>query len=765
MINKLIIPLLKKYGKLFLGISLSLALSVGLLFGIVSGADSTDYSLDRYALEYRYGDVIITTNLLTSEELSKLNNINGIKTYNKRLSFYAQGKLNNGRFVNLRFFSYDYRDYTSIYFYKIDESSEYPNVAINNSFLESNDDIDVKDTIEVKINNEIKTFCIGKSITTPECVKMILNEFIYGSNPDLAYIYIIEDYLIGTEYENKYNQITIFFEDWANEDEVIDQIEDVIGKDNVINIATYDNSIIRKNMNINLEPIRSLANILPTAFFVIVIAISFLFLTQIIKQSRKDIGILKMLGYKSKDIFILFSKLILITSLFSVVLGTMFGLLFMSIITRLYSLIFNIPKMYHRINIPIYLISIVISILCGQIAVLFSIKQINSISPKEALENEIKRLSDKDIKISSLFNKYNSRIKYGISSILKNKKRFIFTTLCLTASVTIIFCSWAFYDSKDELRNSYFNDRIKYDYQLFYNREINDDDLNKLSKLEAIEDYEESNYVNTTIHFEDREVKVTIRGIDEDTKLVGLYKYQSISDGIGEGLIFEKHIAEKLGVEIGDVVTINNKQYVIEGMVNEYIDRFCYIKNSNLKDVDEIYQYSIILNSDDEKAVVEFANNEEAINIISTSYGIKKGVDAEFDIYNIAVYIIIACALIIGFVVVYNTILTNLFEQKKELSVLRTIGFKVKDISKLWAVQTSVQTVISLFVGLLLGSDFARFALKKVSTKERDLPYTSYPKQYLLTIIIVIAYVFFTHVIAIRSISKWNLVENTKEKD
>lgn len=765
MINKLAFPLIRKYYKFFIGISIALALSMGMLFGIISGCDTTDKSLNKFASDYRYGDAIITTNLISKDELIKLNSINGIRYYNTRLTFYLQGKLNNGRYVNLRALTYDYRDYGLQYVYSIDESDKYPNVAINNSFIATNDDVNVKDTIEVNIDGKEETLCIGKAITTPECVSMVLSEYIYGSNPDLAYIYLPEDYLIDTEYENKYNQLFIFFEDWANQDEVLAQIENIIGKDNVIDKSLYNNSLIRKRLNINLEPIKTLAGILPTAFFIIVIAVTFLFLTQIIKQSKKDIGILRTLGYKIKDITKLFSRMVFYSSLASIVLGTSFGIIIMVIIAKLYALVFNIPSITYSINILTYLLSIIVTILSSQLAVLLSINQISKISPKEAFDPEQIILSNMDIKINSIFSKFSSRVKYSISSILKNKKRFIFSTVCLTASVILIFTSWAFYDSKNEIRNSLLVDRIKYDYQYFYNREIREDDLKELDTLKIMNDYEKLGYVKTSITFKGSKENVTIKGIEDNTKLVGLYNYESCLDGMGEGIIIEKHIAQKLNATIGDTVTINNKDYLIEGMVNEYVDRYCYMKYSNLNDIGEVDQYSIILNSDDEKTVVDYANKNEAIDIISSSKGIKKGIDSEFSIYNIAVYIIIACALVIGFVIVYNTTLTSLYEQKRELSVLRTLGYKVKDISQMWLIQTSIQTIISLLLGLLFGSSLAKYALKAISTGSREYPFTSNPKQYLLTIIIVIVYVLFTHIISMHSITKWNLVENTKEKD
>lgn len=763
MLKSLIMPLLKKYYKLFLGISIALALSMALLFGFNSACDTTSKSIDTFTSEYRYPDITITTELIEQSDIDKLASIKDIKNVNSRLTFYEKGKLENNKYINVRFITYNNRDFSLRHVYEINESDKYPNVLVNNSFL-INNNIKVGDLLEVEINGENKTLCFGEAITTPDCVSIVINEYIYGNNPDIAYVYVPEEYLIDTEYENKYNQILIYAEDWADQKKIIKDVEKILA-DKVIDATLYEDSIVKERIERNLLPIQNLSSLLPAVFFGIVICVATLFLSQIIKQSRKDIGILRTLGFHVKDIRKLFSVIILITNVLSIILGTLLGIGLTVMVSNIYANVFNIPYVCYSYNIKYYIISIIAVLLSGQLAVLISINQIKSISPEEAITPQNKSLSNLDKKINNRFSKFDSKVKYSLSSILKNKKRFIFSTLCLTASVVLVFSSWAFYDSKNEIVNSLFNERIKFDYQYFCGDKLSDEELKLISETEEIENYEKLDYLKTTISFNNKERNIKIRGIESNTKMIGLYKYKSSLDSIGDGVIIEKHIAESIGAKIGDTVKINNKDFLVEGMVNEYVDRYCYVKNSNLENIGEITDYSIILCSDNEEAVVDLANKIENISLISSIPSMKKGMDSEFKLYDIATYLIIFFALIIGFIIIYNTTLTSLYEQRKELSVLRTIGFQVKDISKMWFIQTGLQTLISLVLGLLCGSIFAKFALSKVTTSTREYPFTVNPGQYLLTIIIVIVFVTFTHFVTMSCIHKWNLVENIKEKD
>lgn len=764
MIKKLVLPLFKKYIKLFLGISIALALSMSLLFGLTSACDSVDRSLDSFASQYRYADGIITTNLLDKSICNEINKLDGVKSTNTRITFDFQGKLTNGRYINVRALTYNYRDLGMHYTYEINESIEYPNVSINGSFLKNNN-INVGDLIEVSIDGKKQTLCMGRSITTPDCVSLILNKYIYGNNPDLAYMYLPEDFLIDTDYYGEFNQLLIFFEDWADQESLMNKIKEILGENNIINDYLYSNSIIRNRIDINIKPVKSLSKLLPTAFFVIVICVSFLFLTQIIKQSRKDIGILRTLGHKISDIYLVFSLMVLFTSLLSIIMGTLLGIFVTYLTSTLYVQTFNIPYVTYKFNLSYYFISILATIISGQIAVALSIGQIKKISPKESLSDEVRRPSDFDIRINKKLSSYSSKVKYALNTILKNKKRFVFSTVCLTATVMMIFTSWAFYDSKNEIKDSLFKGRIKFDYQYFYNKEISEEDLSLLDNNSFIKEYEKMSYINTTIEYNGHTENITIRGIEPQSKLIGLYKYKTSLEHMGDGLIIEKHIAQNIGANINDTVLINNKKFVVEGMVDEYVDRYCYVKYDNLTKIKNIDQYSVVLNSDNESKVVDFSNGQESIDIESSTASLRNGIEKEFSLYDVGVYFIIGFSLIIGFVIVYNTTTTSLYEQKRELSVLRTIGYQVKDISNMWLFQTGIQTLISILLGLSIGVIFSKYAMGVISTNTREYPFASSIKQYYLTIIIVLIFIVITHYIAMQSIRKWNLVENTKEKD
>ena len=127
--------------------------------------------------------------------------------------------------------------------------------------------------------------------------------------------------------------------------------------------------------------------------------------------------------------------------------------------------------------------------------------------------------------------------------------------------------------------------------------------------------------------------------------------------------------------------------------------------------------------------------------------------------------IVLAFSVIIGLVVIINTIRTNLQEQKKELCVLRTLGFQYSTLSVRLLSQSGVYYVISCILGIPAGIAVTKLALEKLKIENREYPFVNDFRVYLFALLIVLAYVLISHSISMRTIKSWDLVESVKDKE
>ena len=136
-----------------------------------------------------------------------------------------------------------------------------------------------------------------------------------------------------------------------------------------------------------------------------------------------------------------------------------------------------------------------------------------------------------------------------------------------------------------------------------------------------------------------------------------------------------------------------------------------------------------------------------------------------FNTYDLAAWIIIGFAIIIGFVIVWNTSLTNLLEQRKKLCLIKALGYQNSEISRNWFIQSIIQFIVSLVIGFPIGIYIARVALKKISTIDREYIFVNDIKMYILTAIIVLIYITISHIIVMNIFKKWNISEEIKDRE
>ena len=136
-----------------------------------------------------------------------------------------------------------------------------------------------------------------------------------------------------------------------------------------------------------------------------------------------------------------------------------------------------------------------------------------------------------------------------------------------------------------------------------------------------------------------------------------------------------------------------------------------------------------------------------------------------FDSYATPAIIIIIFTIIIGYIIIINIHSYNLLDQKRNLSIFRSLGFQYDEISQNWFVQTLTQLIISIIIGIPCGIMLSKYFLKTVSSVRREFVYASGIKEGLFTVILLFIYMYIGHKKCMRSFKKMDIIEEIKDRD
>ena len=538
----------------------------------------------------------------------------------------------------------------------------------------------------------------------------------------------------------------------------------------VQNSELYEDSQVAGSIDDNLAPMWSMSVAIPLVFVGIMMVVLFLFLSIMIRQSRQSIGILRALGFGRAQVRHVFSLASVILMMLASLLGGGLSLVITRIFNDYYKKFFLLPSYMHMFNGFVFALSTAAFILLGLIAVALSSGSLSRIRPAEAVARTVS-MPPKVGRLSRLLlRRVEPLSKFSLLSLRRNPFRFVTSVICISGAVSIIFAALSFIVSKNEILTDVFSRKLLYDAQVFFSPEdLEEETEAKIRQIESVETAERFWAREEDIAYRDRSIRGRLLFLEPDTVMVSLTDLQDRPmEYPREGIVLSGSIAKTLGVKEGDMVTVRGTETPVTGISHQMSMDFQYLPAAEKDLYRKAEQTGWLLRlkeGSDGSDIASRLYREEGYLTTLLKSVMQKGYDDLFSTYDLYVWMLVTLCGIIGIFIIVNTGWNNLQEQKLSLSVLRAIGFQQRQISARWFLQSLLYLVCSLLIGFLIGQVVAVKSLDLMSNSVRHLEYVPALFQYAWTGISTFVFILAGHLITMRSMKKWDLVENTKGRE
>jgi putative ABC transport system permease protein len=243
------------------------------------------------------------------------------------------------------------------------------------------------------------------------------------------------------------------------------------------------------------------------------------------------------------------------------------------------------------------------------------------------------------------------------------------------------------------------------------------------------------------------------------------------------GIVLGTKLAEKLGVGVGDTVSIK----VLEGLrpnlvvpvarVHEaYIGMPAYMNlavlNRELGDPPVFMQANLLIDPRHEAEL--FAALKE-LPTISTVI-VKKGAITTFFetlgetiLVFISFFVVFSCSLAVG--VIYNAARVTLSERGRELATLRVLGFTRWEISYILLGEAAFLMLVALPIGCLAGAGLAWVMDSAFETELFRVPFVVVPSTYAKAVLIVVAASAVSAALVRRRLDRLDLIAVLKTRE
>jgi putative ABC transport system permease protein len=634
----------------------------------------------------------------------------------------------------------------------------------------------------VKDGRQINVRVVG-SATGPEFIYVVKDAVTMFPDPETFGIIMLPQRQVQQAFNmsGQINQILIRFDPGLDEERTIKEIEEILSPYGLLASYPRDDQISHAMLEAEIDGLKSIAGVLPVIFLLIAAAIQFVIIRRMIKTQRSQIGIMKALGYTSREIkshYIIYSLLV---GFCGALTGTIFGILLSGYITDMFALYFNLPEKILGYNLPVignaFLLSIIIAAAAGWSAA----NAVTGIQPAESMRPETPKIGSHSLleTAASIWSRLSPQWKMSLRSIRRNRGRFAVTLLGTIFAVILMIMALGTNDSVDYMMARHFDLDRTYDLQVSFAHPLKTSELLELSRLNGVERVEGYFDLPVKISYQGRSENELLTAYPLDMQLKHVFDTNNQPVQLPEaGILINKNTAVKLGVMAGDEVTIETllpqgpkhiEKVKIAGVNTQMFGGGSYLNlaaaNRIIKEAGLVTGAMVKIRPGQEERVEKDINAMLKVSSLLNREKERENIMSMMEPTIFIVGMLVLFALILGFAIIYNSSTISFHEREQEFAALKVIGFQSSEVSRIILQENLLQLILGLIIGLPAGGILTRVYLTSLSNELYDMPAAVYPLSYLLSALGVAVFVVLAYKIAVRGIDRLDLVEVLKNRD
>lgn len=770
----------------FITIFLMVFIGVMVYSGIESYIEGMKQTANNFYRDYNLQD-LNAIGEFTKESLDTIKQIENVKNAESKL--VVNGVLEENNDITLQLSFIEQNQISKFY---IVEGNEFnvntKGIWLDNFFAEENN-LKIGDTLKIKYDGYVLDEKIIGFINVPDHLYDVKDESqLYPDHKTFGFSYlsvneleeyiksqvmqemnitdnkIFEQYVSDFNFKNylKYNYIMVDIADKEKTNEVKSKIEEKI--DNVALINIEDTSSYKTYQG-EIEEGETYIGVFSGLFLFIAILSVITTMTRVVKKQRIQIGTLKALGFKNKKIILHYIGYSFWISLLAAGLGLIGGRFFIgNVFIGLEMSFFEIPNGMPIIKSDSYIVAILV-VLCVSLVTYLSTRKILKEKPAETLRNEIPKVKENSLNAttSKIFKNMSFSTKWNIRDMLRNKARTITGIIGISACTMLIVCSLGMLNSMNHFIDLQFNRLFNFDYKLSIKSDINNSLLEDLTnkygnatsqslyiEIKDTEGNRESNNIFVT------DSKDYVRFIDNKEKFVNINK--------NDGVYVTYKLAKTKGYNIGDEITWhvagNNTYYTskIVGFNKDPQNQNVTMTREYFESLSLEYKPDSLYTNEDLSAIKEI----EGVDVIADKEELKEGMNNMLETMKTMIVLIIVVAVILGVVIIYNLGVLSYSEKQYQFATLKVLGFKDKQIKKIFIKQNNIISCISIVLGLPAGFYLTDWLFKTAIEESYDFGASINVETYIIALIGTFIISYIVSKLLAKKINKIDMVSSLK---
>ncbi len=684
----------------FFNIFIMVFLGVFVFAGIHAYMDGMEKSADKYYKDNNFQDIWLSGENFSNDDLEKVKNTENVKDAERMLTIKTELENKDGVTLDTNFI--ESNNISKMYVVDGEEFRKDKKGVWFDSYLAKNLDLKVGDEITVTYQNMKITEKIVGLVNTPDHVYFVKDDTeIFPTHKNYGYMYLsINELPQGMP--QIFNQIIVDVDNTDKTQETKANLENNIKS--AIAVTDRESSVSYKGYNSEIEEGTTYSGVFTFLFLFIAVLSVTTTMNRFVKKQRTQIGTLKALGFKNRKIINHYVGYGFIISLVASVVGLLAGKYGLgTFFLNMEMSYFEVP-VYNTVLIPVvYILAIAVVALITLVTYL-SCRSILKESAVEALRLEVPKVKSTkfDLTTKGIFKKASISTRWNLRDVGRNKGRSLMAIVGIIGCTMLMLCAFGMMDTMKSYLSWEFDKISNFEYKLSLSNNYTDDQFVNIKEKYG---NETSESFGIEIKNVDKKETNTLTVNDAPNKLKYTNHNKEYMDLKDDGIYITEKLSEKYGLKVGDEIT-----WHIFGDDNWYTCKIAGLnrdpQNQQLNMTRKYYESLGLTYKADTVYTDENLINTKTIDGVDTIQSIatlKQGMESMLETTETMVVLLIVVSAILGFVIIYNLGILSFTEKQYQFATLKVLGFKEKQIKKIFVKQNLWLTVAGIVIGLPLG--------------------------------------------------------------
>lgn len=632
----------------------------------------------------------------SEEELRALGESQYIDDYTVRMS--VEGNIKNLSNKNVRLFSYDTTINNPI-IYEGNFNLGNKNVIINYGFYRLNSDLNIGKELEVGIGKKVYMTNLTGTYNTTEYLQGVDSEFFRS---DYAAMIISPELFQQISAENAITYELLVKKNAQVSDQMfIQDIDNIIGKNKILKCLLYPELHSQETFYEVLinKVFTQYKNVFISFLLFIIMVITILTMTRLIKDQNKTIGLLKMMGYDNFQIELQYFFIGFIVSIISVIFGGVVGWNISKTITNYYIKIFDIRNAIFVNKICDFLPILIICILIVSISMSICIYNMGKIEPIILVKNSIiTRIHYDNIFSKTKISANLTASKKNAIRVLGGQKKRIFASVLITSVSSILLILLLVFIDQDSYMEKQDQQFRQYQGSLIISKPENKFLIYEIVKKINLKDYQ-LNYEDeiTLLNDSDTKVQIIVTANEMCGNYIGGKKLHT-------GIAVSDSCASALGLKIGDNISVEIQKreynFKVESIFKYY--SYCMVIPVEILPDANLLKYNKVhfkmYNDQQKNTIKKYVENQELFTAVSFQDDFWKQVEESNKISYIIYYGCIGIVIFLNYFIIQVIINSIYYENYQDMVVMKFLGIPLKDISSIIYLDLFIMYICLLLV-------------------------------------------------------------------